>query len=123
MGPVGQIHHARAHMRIISADTCTHTYTEFVTCVQHNCDHLGASQLGLLGERFFQMLFDGHNAAAMPHIRARRALVLALVVAYNVKPFLRGRRRDAVVAGIQIVAMPAQAAVLGSHTLFEVQIR
>jgi hypothetical protein len=104
-------------------DTCTdtfNTYTKFFTCVQHNCDYLSASQLGLIGELFFRMLFDGDDATAMAHIRTRRAL--ALLVAYNVKPFLRGRRRDAVVAGIQRVVVPAQAAVLGSHALFKVQI-
>jgi hypothetical protein len=67
-------------MRKMRKDTCI----KCVTCVQHNCDHLGASQLGLLGERFFQMLFDGRDAAAVPRIRTRRAL--ALVVAHNVQP-------------------------------------
>jgi hypothetical protein len=32
------------------------------------------------------MLFDGDDAAAMAHIRARRSI--ALVIAYNIKPFL-----------------------------------
>ena len=118
MGPVVQFI-TRAYIYAHNAQG--YIYIKYVTCVQHNCDHLCASQLGLLGERLFQMLFDGHDAAAMPHIRTRRAL--ALVVAYNVKPFLRGRRRDAVVAGIQRVVVPAQAAVLGSHALFKVQIR
>jgi hypothetical protein len=81
MGPVVQFI-TRAYIYAHNAQG--YIYIKYVTCVQHNCDHLCASQLGLLGERFFQMLFDGRDAAAMAHIRTRRAL--ALVVAYNVKP-------------------------------------